>query len=184
MPNHITNFLSIKGDINFTDLYSTLGKDDQGEEWLRVIDFNKIIPTPPHIFHGNLTSAHEEKYGKHNCWYQWNINNWDTKWNAYSCVKHSDKLLQFDTAWTPPIKIYEALSMLHPNITFTIIWKDEGSDAIHRMEYFDGSCQSNKIIDHDPTEYDENEEPILEWEFDKYALEIFNKELQSLGVEV
>lgn len=45
-------------------------------------------------------------------WYNWRIANWHTKWDACSMdYSHNDGIVQFtfDTAWSPPIGVYEAL---------------------------------------------------------------------------
>ena len=47
-------------------------------------------------------------------WYDWNIANWGTKWEAsvYSHERTDDNTIRvnFDTAWCPPIAFYEFLS--------------------------------------------------------------------------
>lgn len=47
-------------------------------------------------------------------WYDWNVSNWGTKWEAqiYSWEKVNDNCIQlnFDTAWSPPTMFYEFLA--------------------------------------------------------------------------
>ena len=47
-------------------------------------------------------------------WYDWNINNWGTKWEAqiYSWERVNDNCitLNFDTAWAPPTMFYESMA--------------------------------------------------------------------------
>jgi hypothetical protein len=47
-------------------------------------------------------------------WYEWNISNWGTKWEAsiYSWEKLNDNSIRinFDTAWAPPTAFYEFLA--------------------------------------------------------------------------
>lgn len=54
-----------------------------------------------------------ELYG-HASWYGWSIENWGTKWNSYSyrAVRESDDRFEFifDTAWSTPEPIFEALA--------------------------------------------------------------------------
>ena len=57
-----------------------------------------------------------ENYRKYGCmtWYDWCRENWGSKWNAvtpeFSGDPDSDELFcQFDTAWTPPTGIVEAM---------------------------------------------------------------------------
>jgi len=52
-------------------------------------------------------------------WYDWNRQNWGTKWNAGdpNIVKVYDDMLyfSFETAWTPPMGIYEELIRKYEN---------------------------------------------------------------------
>ena len=47
-------------------------------------------------------------------WYDWNVSNWGTKWEAsiYSWTKENDNsiTINFDTAWSPPTALYEFLA--------------------------------------------------------------------------
>lgn len=128
MPNNITNFL--KASFELTPYLKPCKEGD--------FDFNTIIPTPSHIFQGPLGKAEEEKYGIESCWYDWNIKNWGTKWNAYESLTHSPKLVQFDTAWTPPLPVYAALAALHPTQSFLVLWKDEGRGEANELYYNHG----------------------------------------------
>jgi hypothetical protein len=79
-----------------------------------LLSFIKPMPshqpdlTKPNVFYaqGPLGSDTEKMYGKENCWYDWSINNWGTKWEAdVFAVTLSDGLLaiSFDTAWSPSV---------------------------------------------------------------------------------
>lgn len=62
-------------------------------------------------------------------WYSWRIDNWGTKWNAYSCAvdfvaKDSAKIL-FETAWSAPHPVLEKLSEAYPGIEIEHGWADE-----------------------------------------------------------
>ena len=83
------------------------------------IDFNKIIPPPDNMFTDNLGSKEREQCaleGRPN-WYDWQCDNWGTKWNAYSAHIESEwdggdcceLEIHFDTAWATPTPIFEAL---------------------------------------------------------------------------
>ena len=46
-------------------------------------------------------------------WYDWNVANWGTKWEAnvhYSNVQDDEITIDFDTAWGPPIELYEHIT--------------------------------------------------------------------------
>jgi len=108
MPNWTNNEITIttksKKDL---DIFMKLvkGKDND-------FDFDKIEPMPDNIFQGNLGQKEREEHGRNN-WYDWSWDNWGTKWN--SCQTQATRLddtkafFIFDTAWSPPVPIYEAL---------------------------------------------------------------------------
>ena len=69
-----------------------------------------------------------QKYG---CptWYEWCINNWGTKWNAYGYEPGTDysesETLYFQTAWSAPHPFLEKLAEKYPEISFEHEWADE-----------------------------------------------------------
>jgi hypothetical protein len=74
-------------------------------------------------------------------WYWWRVNNWGTKWDIsihnYDWVDDYEVRLGFDTAWSPPIAIYEAMqeqgiyvtaSYYEPGMCFVGNWEDGEED--------------------------------------------------------
>ena len=63
-------------------------------------------------------------------WYEWSINNWGTKWNAYDCSEYynepseSDDIF-FNTAWSAPHPILDKLASMYPDIEIEHEWADE-----------------------------------------------------------
>lgn len=120
MPNHITNTLEITVWHSDNDDYirKVLDLITTDDPELPYIDFNAIIPPPEDMFTGNL-SIEDRQYcaeaGIPN-WYDWQIQNWGTKWNAYSQEilenSHDCLKLQFDTAWAPPEPVIARLRSL------------------------------------------------------------------------
>lgn len=141
MPNHVTNIIVVSGDDEQRKaMFEAIKNDEFG---LGSVDFNKIIPTPENIYQGNLGTAEREKYGSAN-WYDWNIANWGTKWNSYGyneCIEKNfdGSALRFDTAWSNPQPIIEALATKYSNLGFEHKWADEdfGQNVGHR-EYAGG----------------------------------------------
>lgn len=66
----------------------------------------------------------------HTSWYSWSVENWGTKWNAYDCeverTEDRELWVKFDTAWSPPSPVLEALHDLAPEISFAGACFDEG----------------------------------------------------------
>jgi len=57
-------------------------------------------------------------------WYGWSMENWGTKWNAYS-VNVNDYVVSFDTAWNAPIPVIEELSRKFPDLKIIHKYADE-----------------------------------------------------------
>lgn len=110
----------------------------------RLLDFKKIIPYDrkqriqckkewlKRKKENNLSSFYIddfESYWFNQYGYNWCINTWGTKWGASSVsLQENDGwiLFSFDTAWSPPIGIYEKLIELFPNLVFQIYYEEEG----------------------------------------------------------
>jgi len=71
-------------------------------------------------------------------WYDWRINNWGTKWNAYDFNDIEPGSYGFCTAWSPPIPVIRALSKLFPEVRIEIEYHDEGDEFKGRMVFRNG----------------------------------------------
>ena len=84
------------------------------------------------IYTGNLGAKEMAVYGRDN-WYDWCIENWGTKWNAYDYkpdVDYSEEyaqsgVLKFWTAWDAPHPVVKKLSEIFSDIEFVHEWADE-----------------------------------------------------------
>jgi hypothetical protein len=95
MPNWCSNVVTINhGDKEKIDAIET----ELNKEKDDVALFQMLYPRP---------AEHEED------WYGWNVNNWGTKWEAsiYDFERLDDNNIRvnFDTAWGPPIALYDYL---------------------------------------------------------------------------
>ena len=74
-------------------------------------------------------------------WYEWNTENWGTKWDAYEYepVSRSEgcAVLRFQTAWSPPRPVLAALAAQWPMLTISVESIDEGGWA-YRGAYANG----------------------------------------------
>jgi hypothetical protein len=65
-------------------------------------------------------------------WWQWAIDHWGTKWNAYhsgiTAHRKDRTVIRFDSAWDVPEIILAALSEKWPNLEFRILALDEGKE--------------------------------------------------------
>lgn len=111
MPNHCTNNVRISCE-NGVEIAEKIKGADQA------IDFEKILPPPENMFRGDLSREKQLELDASGIphWLGWQSNHWGTKWNAYSTeLIEADEygvLLKFDTAWSPPTPIFEALADL------------------------------------------------------------------------
>ena len=108
MPNWCTNNLTVRG-ADAQTIVESITKDEGF--------FNTIIPMPEELRNTespNKVSSDDmiEKYGSAD-WYQWALDNWGTKWDCSTPmvdhVAEDELIITFDTAWGPPIGVYEAL---------------------------------------------------------------------------
>lgn len=138
MPNWCMNNLTIFHDDpaklqEFVDAYNS-GETCQ-----------HYIPHPPEI----MKSMEDPK---NNDWYNWRCNNWGTKWDfgleeygEPAKVENNQVSISFDTAWSPPIEIYQKLyelgytvhaSYWEPGMAFCGWWTD-GEDDHYGYESHD-----------------------------------------------
>jgi hypothetical protein len=103
MPNHCCNSLIMSEDILPIILQNYVRRDERGQE---IFDFEHIKPI------GDATDLEWERQER-----------WGTKWNGYG-LSIGDSILEFYTAWTPPIPIIAKLAELH-------------RDFVFRLEYFE-----------------------------------------------
>ena len=141
MPNHITTILRAPQEVIHTLL------TEEG------VDFNRIIPMPDDVIKGGIGHAKidgemQKVYwpeGKRTeddpmglkvepipypegatDWYEWSINNWGTKWNAYDHeLSEDDTVVRFDTAWAHPYPVITKLSEMYPDVLLAVIYADE-----------------------------------------------------------
>lgn len=80
----------------------------------------------------------------HADWYSWRIQNWGTKWNAYSVdLERTDDTtveLKFDTAWSPPEPIFAAIAEKFPDLRIIGACFDEGWNFACGIKIGDGDC--------------------------------------------
>lgn len=91
-----------------------------------------------------------KRYGSVN-WYDWDLHNWGTKWNANETVVDSD-VIEFQTAWSAPSPIYLKLSKELPDEVIEVNYADEdiGSNC-GVLRYKDGEVE--KVDIDNPTKF-------------------------------
>jgi len=159
----------------------------------------ELIPTPKQLTEtvsGHLGDDYADelnqakmrlniKYFGHKDWYDWNVANWGTKWDVGSDGQPALDLdvavgkglvLNFESAWSPPIGAYEKLMAMgfsikayyyEPGMCFAGIWMD-GED-----DYYEYSGMSSDEVQATiPDELDETfniSEEIAQYEDEENA---------------
>ena len=65
-------------------------------------------------------------------WYDWRLQNWDTKWDAYDVSIDDDDPEQlevsFNTAWSPPEAICSAIREQYPDVSVSWFYDEPGCE--------------------------------------------------------
>ena len=91
---------------------------------------------------GELPIKQQDRYGEsqrfHSTgiaddrWYDWRLQNWDTKWDAYDVSIDDDDPEQlevsFNTAWSPPEAICSAIREQYPDIDVSWFYDEPGCE--------------------------------------------------------
>jgi hypothetical protein len=118
MPNWCENNLTVTGTKESLDKWRiALSNDDSMNPLLK---FNKLIPLPE-----------EEKDN----WYDWRVQNWGTKWDIVGDDEPGEEPYDsnddsygysFDTAWGPPIELFENIMVDFPGVRFELAYVEPG----------------------------------------------------------
>jgi hypothetical protein len=177
MPNWCNNTITIQGQ---TETIKTLWDDAvKGEGLLQA-----MVPQPEDIFQGNLGEKERKmclEQGIPN-WYDWNINNWGTKWDvSLEGLEFEDNgdgtatiTGWFESAWAPPIDAYNTFCENmdgvfleayydEPGMVFCGRWTSEAGDEYY--EYGDLNAETiADVIPEDIVEFFALDERLAEWE--------------------
>lgn len=129
MPNWCSNKLVVsatsKKDLD-EFVVKMGGQDEEGDK--REFTFNALVPRPK---------------AEENNWYDWNVKNWGTKWDASesSVYIHDEEFrvnITFDTAWSPPIEWLEKVAPQFPKLNFTLLYYEGGMGFAGELELEEG----------------------------------------------
>ncbi len=95
--------------------------DDNEVKGIGSIDFNKIVPEPAYENNDDWCNRFADHRG--------------AKWNASNCQYDAvNNSIKFDTAWSPPRPIIQAMSEKFPDVIFTLKYAEPGV-------WFAGVCE-------------------------------------------
>ena len=152
MPNHVYQKIRIS-DWNYTEKFKEQKKKILNDE--NLFDFNLLIPQPENIFNGSLGNDERQMCIDENRsnWYDWNSENWGTKWNAYATkvfTNDNDTLeFTFKTAWNIPQPIIDALFDLFSDCEIHYLAVDEGGYfAVEITKNEEGEIKEKDLKEH------------------------------------
>lgn len=178
MPNWIQTEIELSGSEADIKSVIDLIRNEQGD-----VDFSKIVPYPkywecPEKYFIKPTDIEVKQFGfsdkprLHSSkfsidvmedypyldWYNWQVDNWGTKWNANDSYVISN-YISYQTAWCFSEPILKKLSELFPNVEFLFKYADEdiGSNC------GSGVATNGKVIFDDLSDNDSIELAITLW---------------------
>ena len=146
MPNHCHNRVTIYGSGNDTDETraqiaklkqifedeSTFGQIIPEPDWANTPNKDGELPVQPsgdnpyHVSWFKSTDRQDDR------WYNWRVQNWDTKWDAYDVVVTDDDPdqleVEFNTAWSPPEAVCSALREQYPDLAVSWFYDEPGCE--------------------------------------------------------
>jgi len=145
MPNHCHNRVTVYGSGNDTDetrAQIAKIKDIFEDESI----FTHFIPEPDWTTtpnkNGELPVKQESPWLSYRFpstntvddrWYDWRLQHWDTKWDAYDVEVTDDDPDQFevcfDTAWSPPEAICHAMREQYPDLSVSWFYDEPGMEV-------------------------------------------------------
>lgn len=143
MPNWVENWVTVAGDKETLDAFvSKMSTPISGRQrnyeagkgvWEEVgpietaFSYHNILPVPTNILDQYYTDA-DGTEGPNN-WYNWNCRVWGVKWDCAeaSVERESDEkvAIQFQSPWSAPVGIFEALVQQYPTLHFEFHYEEE-----------------------------------------------------------
>ena len=137
MPNHCHNRVTFYSAN--TDDVAKLKQIFEDEN-----TFGQIIPEPdwPNTPNkdGELPVKHEDPWltyrwsngRQDDRWYDWRVQNWDTKWDCYDVVVTDEDPecteVEFNTAWSPPEAICNQIREDYPDVSVSWFYDEPGCE--------------------------------------------------------
>ena len=108
-----------------------MSKDVQG----LVYDRGKVgeLPMQPSNENGHYVPFFQSTDRQDDRWYDWRLQNWDTKWDAYDVEQHDfddpDQYeVTFNTAWCPPDAICAQIREDYPDVSVSWFYDEPGCE--------------------------------------------------------
>ena len=117
MPNWCSNKIVVSGDLT------------KFKTWLNgePLTLNKIVPMDQALLEGEG-------------WYDWRIENWETKWDVEAIAEDLGDTItfSFESAWAPPTIVFAKLAKSFPEIKIVHSYLEEGMCFVGKVAYAKG----------------------------------------------
>ncbi|MFA5696723.1 MAG: hypothetical protein WC917_04795 [Bacilli bacterium] len=147
MPNWCNNILTVKGEEDEIKHFELTAKKDDQE-----LSLEKLYPCPIPIEkespETNIEKIANKLDYKAEDWYEWNTNNWGTKWDIKDATMDGNEyelIYTFDTAWSPPIKAIKNFSENFPSLVFILEYDEPGGGSKGLAKIKNGSVEDHCI---------------------------------------
>lgn len=138
-----------------------------------MFDFNNFIPQPKNLYKENIGRDKKEELNAQGIpnWYDWNIDNWGTKWNArcedrdivHSVADGIDSVrYELETAWSFPSPVIEKMLEKYPHLSFEIEGEEESQEYGVYIKHDNGDTES--WCEEEPTYYNEENGRDVYWD--------------------
>lgn len=169
MPNWFYMTLEVNGkeedvltfvrNVKGSKKYETEGRD---------FDFNHFIPQPDNLFRDNLSTDKKKELKQQGIpdWYNWNVENWGTKWNAHCEIvdfNGGDAVFHLETAWADPRPVIHKMIEMYPNLSFVI----EGEEESQSYGIYIDSAK-DFYGEEEPSYVDEDNNRAVHWDSDLF----------------
>jgi len=145
MPNWCRNRVTVFGNEEevskvkdiFESKDTVFGKIIPSPDWKNIPNEKGELPKENLIKNdkGEVVAATMEfPDGKNDSrWYDWNLANWDTKWDIAGSVEVDEQdsevvEINFNTAWSPPEAICRKLREMFPDLSFQWFYDEPGME--------------------------------------------------------
>ena len=141
MPNWCHNRVSFYSDNEeqLKELYDIFSKDNPFQrikpapDWKNTPNENGDLPIKKEHRNQNgdlIWTSYDFPDGKNDDrWYDWNVNNWGTKWDVETHCDEFDQNnfeCEFETAWSPAEGIYYEIVDKYPDVDVTWFYDEPG----------------------------------------------------------
>jgi hypothetical protein len=146
MPNWCSNKIAVSGDLT------------KFKTWLNgePLTLNKIVPMDQALLEGQG-------------WYDWRIENWETKWDVEATAEDLGDTMNFsfESAWAPPIIVFAKLAESFPEIKIVHSYLEEGMCFVGKVAYAKG-CKTEELYYEDPSLQEWKDLAIAEFNWEPY----------------